>query len=740
MLALFAAALALVAAASRPVQAEDPPQDDTAALRVVRVLDGRPAAPFQFLSDRLRLTPTAEQPDPDALLLELPSGQTTAARTYREDGIQYLDLVSLATALGMRLDWDPSVWGFLLRPRHAARGAQEIALLPEGVFDGLGGPVSQAQLTTVEERGPEAAGVPYPVAWHTPSGQESATPPQAPRPEGTRPGKPEEEASQVLGLRVLTDGGMPRVQVEAAAPVSHRSILLANPARLVIDLAPARLEQSLVELPADQDVVKSVRASQFEPGVVRVVLDLTHPTGYRVARTSDSRVIQAELDEHVSGYALWRENDRFYVGLDATGKVPLQVRPLREPDRLVVDMQGATVTRELSERPQVEGVRSVRLSQFQPHVARLVVEFESQSGAALPKAAVAWSPEGGGPVEISEAMQLVWLNHVEQLRTRLSGSWLYLAVEAEDPMTLETLQLSGPQRLVFDIPGAVLPRDLAQKEWSFTLDGRDGRQDEQVTVRAGQFSAGRTRLVVESRDPLEYQAYRLEGQNRMVIGIASPRVGGRLVVLDPGHGGLDRGAGDTDLSEKLVNLDIASRLGEALKRRGFEIAMTRSDDTFIPLWERAALANALSADLFVSIHSNAAVDGAAEGIETYYLPKQPNNQILAQAVQRELVRTLRRKDRGVKSNNFWVLRDAEVPAILVEVSFITNPQEKELLGRETYRKEAAEAVATGIVQYFARLDGGPVPASASAAGADLWNRVMHESREAEDAKATDASI
>src|SRR5690606_25046077 len=105
-------------------------------------------------------------------------------------------------------------------------------------------------------------------------------------------------------------------------------------------------------------------------------------------------------------------------------------------------------------------------------------------------------------------------------------------------------------------------------------------------------------------------------------------------------------------------------------------------------WERAALANALNAVLCVSIHNSSASDTAARGTETYYLPKQPNNLWLAQAVQQELVRTLGRRDRGVKSNNFWVLRDAEVPAILVEVSFLSNPEERALLADPEYRRKA----------------------------------------------------
>src|SRR5690606_954351 len=80
--------------------------------------------------------PAARQPDPDALIVELPDGHTLAARAWRVDGLQYVDLVSLATALGLRLDWDPALWGYRLRPRAAPQGQDELTLLPERVYEG----------------------------------------------------------------------------------------------------------------------------------------------------------------------------------------------------------------------------------------------------------------------------------------------------------------------------------------------------------------------------------------------------------------------------------------------------------------------------------------------------------------------------------------------------------------------------------------------------------------------------
>ena len=216
------------------------------------------------------------------------------------------------------------------------------------------------------------------------------------------------------------------------------------------------------------------------------------------------------------------------------------------------------------------------------------------------------------------------------------------------------------------------------------------------------------------------------------------------VVIDAGHGGNDPGAiGGRGLREKDVTLDIAKRLKSELECEGFQVRLTRSDDRFIPLAKRAQIANDCQADFFVSIHVNAARMKNAKGFEVYYLAEagdeaakqlaQKENACLkfedssynlkhsnnlegilwdlvstenrAESIQlasdicKEARKSLWVHQRGVKSAQFYVLKGARMPAILVEVGFITNRDEEEKLKTDNYRDSVSGAIAKGILDY-----------------------------------------
>ncbi|MEW6064732.1 MAG: SH3 domain-containing protein [Bacillota bacterium] len=190
----------------------------------------------------------------------------------------------------------------------------------------------------------------------------------------------------------------------------------------------------------------------------------------------------------------------------------------------------------------------------------------------------------------------------------------------------------------------------------------------------------------------------------------SDGLAGKNVFLDAGHGGYDNGAsGKNGLREKDVNLDITLKVAEILRKQGANVFFSRSDDTFIDLYERTRMANDQSADVFVSIHSNANPNTAIGGTSTYYyappaIPalyeQRDDRRRLAEDVQRELVGALGRRDIGVLQANFAVLRTSIMPSILIETAFVSNAEEEALLGAEDFRQRAAEAIARGISAYF----------------------------------------
>ena len=217
------------------------------------------------------------------------------------------------------------------------------------------------------------------------------------------------------------------------------------------------------------------------------------------------------------------------------------------------------------------------------------------------------------------------------------------------------------------------------------------------------------------------------------------------VMVDPGHGGHDGGSkGAQGLKEKSAALDLGKAVAEKLEAAGFEAVATRNDDTFIPLWDRAKAANAQGADLFISLHLNAARAKAARGSEVYFLslgkgddddvvatenagagsePGSPDSVVasilddlaqkaflqdserLAVAIQGQLNRLAGIKERGVKQAPFIVLRGAAMPAVLVEVAFISNPKEEEKLKDAAFRAKVADAITLGVRRYFADTNG-----------------------------------
>jgi len=169
------------------------------------------------------------------------------------------------------------------------------------------------------------------------------------------------------------------------------------------------------------------------------------------------------------------------------------------------------------------------------------------------------------------------------------------------------------------------------------------------------------------------------------------------VVIDPGHGGHDRGANRSYYFEKHLALDVAFRLQKYLKTRGLKTTLTRGRDTFIPLEKRSATANRVSDSVFVSIHFNSARNSGANGIETFY--NKSSSRGFANYVHGSIVRNTRSGNRGVKRARFIVLRSSKRPAVLVECGFLTNSKERTRCLDPTYRQRLAEGIGAGIIAY-----------------------------------------
>ena len=188
----------------------------------------------------------------------------------------------------------------------------------------------------------------------------------------------------------------------------------------------------------------------------------------------------------------------------------------------------------------------------------------------------------------------------------------------------------------------------------------------------------------------------------------------KLIVIDPGHGGADPGAQNSGLVEKDVNLDISLRLRKVLESKGCKVVMTREvdKDFFLPgfvqgrmakraeLDQRNNLASENNADLFISVHANSFPQRNTYGMETYYHLKSAPGKALAELIQEQLTLLQSDNKRKAKAGDYYLINQSKMPAVIVEVGFLSNPRERKLLILDNYRDLVAIAIGTGIEHYF----------------------------------------
>jgi len=307
-------------------------------------------------------------------------------------------------------------------------------------------------------------------------------------------------------------------------------------------------------------------------------------------------------------------------------------------------------------------------------------------------------------------------------------------------------------KYVFDIHASMLTRS------------QNLRKDGIEKIKLAQFNSNTLRLVIQNKQKLTIRFKKeskslviniIKGKNYKKPVYVAPALKNegptrldrnKVIVIDPGHGGKDPGAvGYKRYREKMVVLQIGRELRKILRSRGYKVYMTRDTDKFIRLRNRTRYANKKNADLFISIHANAVGRKSAKkvhGVECYFLDKSRSSRAksvsasenkanlkdlnfygkesflntlnshnivaankLAIDLQRGMLGSLKKsykniKDSGVRSGPFWVLVGAQMPAVLVEVGFITHPTEGKRLGNSKYQKKIALGLANGVERYF----------------------------------------
>lgn len=640
-------------------------------------------------------------------------------------GVLYVPLHLVADMIGLRVDWD-AISGTLRLERRSGP-AEATAATGSGVAGVAAGsePSEPAVLQPDPALPTDAAptlesvstAVPVPTS-ELPDWPEMYV--DEPDVGGAAPvfGAAGEALAVLHQVDVRIDNGRVVLEVGADKPVAPRVMFLSNPDRLVIDVPEAVLATGWRSLPGDGRIVSQVRTGVTEDGGVRLVAELTAPTGYKLQPFDDRRGFVVRLNQQIRDVSVVPVAGGLTLDVETTGPIGYNVFALQEPTRVVVDLIGATVdgARELPVASRFAS--KVRVSQFAQDVVRVVVELQGTTTAALLTSRLDGAVEGDavpGPDgrvsfvlnpltgvtlqgDTEEASELANVTNVAVLQ---DGGTEYVLIETDAPMRPSLRRLRKPERLVLDLPGMQVARSLG-------LTASDLRDGIVVAVRAGQAEPTVSRIVVELDQIAEYYLMLSADGRRAVLALRRSPLAGRTVVVDPGHGGRDPGAvGYAGTYEKDVTLAIALMVAGMLEKAGATVVMTRHEDTTVELAARSALANAVGADAFVSIHADAVGFGRiASGTSTFYFPENDGatdsslNRRYAEAVHAEVLRMLGLRDRGVHQRAFHVVRDTMMPAALVEVGFIDNPDEEKLLVDPDFQARAAAGIVQGIVRFF----------------------------------------
>jgi N-acetylmuramoyl-L-alanine amidase len=444
----------------------------------------------------------------------------------------------------------------------------------------------------------------------------------------------------------------------------------------------------------------------------------------------------------VTAVRRWVGPNYLRIVIEMDGEVKFESVRLSNPDRIVINLQTARLSHDLGTRtfPVENGfLRQIRVAQFSSDVARVVLDaekIEAYSIFSLPNPfRLVIDVQGTSPTQIAKTVTPAPATTPEVRKT------------AKVATPLPTIPApSTPVEAATKTPGPAPPQVTTASEPS-TPPGFKEETATAVPPPAGKpkkKSKDKTQTVEANVTPAIQPASPMEDGSRTLTRALGLKIG--RIVIDPGHGGHDTGTlGPTGLEEKEVVLDVGLKLKKLLEQNtGCEVVMTRSDDTFIPLEERTAIANQKSADLFISVHANASPDKSARGIETYYLnftsspdalevaarenassqeavhqlqdlikkiamtEKIEESQDFASQVQREVYTHVTKasgaqRDRGIKKAPFVVLIGANMPSVLAEISFLTNPKDEHLLRRPDYREKIAEALYEGILDYLKTL-------------------------------------
>ena len=601
---------------------------------------------------------------------------------------------------------------------------------------------------TKPERKTEVAAAPEPKSPPAPVSTEQKLTVVAGEEQDT-PSPTEQHGHRVLvtGIRHWSTPDYTRVAVDLEDSVEYTSERIDHPDRIYFDLKNSRLASVMLgkSFEVGDGFLRKIRVAQFKPGEARIVLEV----------------------EDSYDYSAFLLPNPYRLIIDIRGRKPAQLQARAETKATPATNAASTESRKQeaaagtkpastpapivakAETPKTAAIaKSTTAKQEQPTVKAAETKTATESDS--PKAT---------PARVAKVVADATPSQAQVKRVEAQPSERDRQILEKEIARKVTALPGDKSSAKAEVPTRIVVDDNDAPPAKSTVPSTPKRNVEVAAVTTSDLSdalsndapGGRSPRARVRRQPADKLSIReakptMDG-DRSLIRALGLKIG--RIVVDAGHGGHDTGTiGPNGLREKDLVLDVALRLGKLLDQRmGAEVVYTRDDDTFVPLETRTAIANQQQADLFISIHANSSPDPSARGVETYYLnftssrdaldvaarenavseksihelqdlvkkialkEKIEESREFASDVQQSLYsglapsRSSSLRDRGVKKAPFIVLIGANMPSILAEISFISNPGDEHKLETPEYRQKIAESLYRGVAKYVGGLSG-----------------------------------
>lgn len=407
----------------------------------------------------------------------------------------------------------------------------------------------------------------------------------------------------------------------------------------------------------------------------------------------------------------WQNNS---LTINTTQKISYTETRLKSPDRLIIDLLNCSMKKnDLSKgfksnldesisilQPSHNQVRIVFIGSASINRKAYLTNNERTLIIKIARIDDSYEDEKISENEKQTALEKYTPGNLKEISVEEDNGQTDITISATRSIKYNTYSLKNPDRFAIDLLNILPPDSTLPTYMSTPL----------VTgIRVGRAANGldATRIVIDlAKENLDCDVDSTILGNKLKIKIkvnkekeeATKRSGIR-VVIDPGHGGYDTGASYGGYEEKIVNLIISEKLKKLLEESGITVFLTRDDDGFLSLAERVEITNSIKPNVFISVHANAlATSRTIRGVETYYWT--PQSQKLAFYVHKSILSKIKLPDHFIRKARFYVIRYTSSPAVLAELGFMSNYDDRQLLTNKTTQDEYAKALSEAILRFL----------------------------------------